>query len=366
MVLPEFAGSTVPVGRLFLRGGLLVGVKGEGTGRPVRTAALAAVVDGRPERGRRRCTTLLPLVTQAPDQRDAGSCLYMALTGAAELALAQQTPQFANVHDGPLDLSERFTMALGVAGAAGLADWKTDGPLLLNGGAVLNRSCRFTTGWFRPDGSDGSGPNGSPSAAVAGEAGARYGCYANWLAPDGLATLPRVPLPRFDRQVLFRTPTNSPWATGCLDRDAVERVKAALRRHDRPVLAIYNHYGYWHAVLLVGYDDDRPSSAAFVERFVTYMREWADRYDGWGQPVKAARFRRAADDAAAGLAGPGGAGSGRGVFYVRDSIYSTPTNDLYDYDEGQTGEESPYASAIIERGYPWLMHLVNHLVLIRY
>jgi hypothetical protein len=57
-----------------------------------------------------------------------------------------------------------------------------------------------------------------------------------------------------------------------------------------------------------------------------------------------------------------GTSSGRGVFLVRDSIYEGPASDVYDYDPSRTGDEAPYAAAIIERDASWLKLLANHLV----
>src|SRR5882757_3667023 len=53
---------------------------------------------------------LLPFSLLAPDQEEAGSCLYMTLTGVAEFYLARQNPRLSRAPDGPLDLSERHLM----------------------------------------------------------------------------------------------------------------------------------------------------------------------------------------------------------------------------------------------------------------
>ena len=50
---------------------------------------------------------LVPYVLPSPQQEDAGSCLYMSLTGIAEWWLARLNPAVSRRPNGPLDLSER-------------------------------------------------------------------------------------------------------------------------------------------------------------------------------------------------------------------------------------------------------------------
>lgn len=305
---------------------------------------------------------LVPLVQACPDQDEAGSCLYMALTGAAEMALAQANPAATRVHDGDLDLSERFLMNAGSRHA--VANWLTDSIQVFNlaGGGLRNRDYRFTKGFYEAEGDDLR-----PSAA--GAAGASYGTRFNWidgLTPDLLAR--RIDLPRMDRRVVYEDPNHDQWATGRLADGHVEEVKRLLVSTRRPVQVLYNHFGYWHCVLVVGYDDTRACDGGFVTRWVQYTAEQADQMLASTEERERARGQRWKGyvDAVRANIDRHGLTRGRGVFLVRDSIYEGPADDLYDYDTSRTGDEAPYAARIIERDDAWLKHLANHVVLIQY
>jgi hypothetical protein len=55
-------------------------------------------------------TEMLPFVLASPNQYDAGSCLFMATTGVAEILMNQHTPLDDIQYLGDTDLSERFLM----------------------------------------------------------------------------------------------------------------------------------------------------------------------------------------------------------------------------------------------------------------
>ena len=55
-------------------------------------------------------TEMLPFVLASPNQFDAGSCLFMATTGVAEILMNQHTPLDDIQYLGDTDLSERFLM----------------------------------------------------------------------------------------------------------------------------------------------------------------------------------------------------------------------------------------------------------------
>ncbi len=218
---------------------------------------------------------LLPFVLPSPDQEDAGSCLFMSLTGIAEWWLARTNPELSRAHDGPIDLSERYLMNLSGQNedAAQVANWRTDSIFLYNaaGHGVLNREYRFTKGWYVFD----AGEN--PVASNASAAGAEFGATFNWI--DQTSTIAPgsfVSLPRFEREVLFADPTSNQWNTGVMPSDIVERVKSKLRSRQAPVNVIYNHFGYWHSVYVVGFDDTMSSNGCkFVEGFDGYMPQEA-------------------------------------------------------------------------------------------
>jgi len=344
-------------------------VRSQGERRHIWSVRVDSSIDDIPiECNEVRCTTLLPLITASPNQRDAGSCLYMAMTGAAEIALAHSHPELANSHDGDIDLSERFTMNAGDTHSSEIANWRTDSFLVFNHarGALLNRDYRFRMGWYLDDDSDGSNSSGYPKPATADTPDAQYGCYYNWiseLGPEHSNKL--VKLPTFDRRVLFEPDNSDIWSTGHYNDDTVATIKTQLRVHRRPVLAIYNHFGYWHAVLIVGYDEERPVDSSFIERFCEKMLEKADNYEAEGTEASLARAKRYRGYVAAVRTNQVEAGSETGgCFFVRDSIYEDADAVLYDYDLDGEGDETPYARCVIERSMSWLKHLTNHLVLL--
>ena len=53
----------------------------------------------------------------------------------------------------------------------------------------------------------------------------------------------------------------------------VAAIKAALMKNKAPVQIIYNHYGYWHANLIVGFNDNGDNDdCRFVRDFLTYIK----------------------------------------------------------------------------------------------
>jgi hypothetical protein len=145
---------------------------------------------------------MLDYALPAPDQEEAGSCLYMSLTGIAEWWVAKLNPRVSRTPDGPIDLSERFLM--NTAGAdettPGLANWKTDSVYLFNraGSAIRNHDYRFTKGWYKTD------SNGDYVPAKPNARGASYDAAYNWI--DEMPNVPqgsRVVLPKFERRMFI-------------------------------------------------------------------------------------------------------------------------------------------------------------------
>lgn len=334
---------------------------------PVRTAA-DAPQSWRDLKGYNR---LLPYILPAPNQEEAGSCLYMSLTGIAEWWLANLYPWRSRLPNGPIDLSERFLM--NVAGIdedeSGEANWQTDSIYLFNRGgySFLNRSYPFTKGWYIED------KKGKLHTSFAGAPGAQYGTYYNWI--NRLEREPGIPvsLPKFDRSIIFADPEKNQWNVGVMPSDIVDQVKNALETAKAPVHVIYNHYGYWHAVNIMGFDDDYDwaENCPFVEGSRKYFpRKVADfqqDLETETDPEKRAKlvrriekFRGHSQKLEKVYAERVGC-TGRGAFYVRDSLYSDPNQPLYDYDSSQEGEESNYAYPVIFREYEWLEYLANHV-----
>ncbi len=285
-------------------------------------------------------TSLVDFVLPAPNQEEGGTCLFMATTGTVELLLNQRLQRHHSeaLLDGPTDISERFLINASYNHSA--RNWRTDTGYLFNkeGGALLNRTYRYTKGWSRQD--DGQWVRATP-----GEPGAIFGTEYNWI-DDYSASLQQklVEIPTLERDLLFVDPEHNQWNVGIMDESVITAIKRKLLQK-RPVTFIYNHYGYWHAAIIVGFDDNAPTNGCpFVDEF---NRSMLSQNPKLVNKVKAA------------MAAQGGCRS-RGVFYVRDSIYEGTAEPEYDYIPGHVGEERPYSKRIVKHSYDWAKYLGNH------
>ena len=140
--------------------------------------------------------------------------------------------------------------------------------------------------------------------------------------------------------------TSSIWNVGLFNDEVVERVKYALRVRNAPVIIVYNHYLYWHADIIVGYDDNAsigecPMVKGTIEHFNSEGSE------GYSTLIENHMARE-------------GGCSDKGVFYVRDSIYEgTSEEPMYSYSDDYIFEER-YSQRIVERSYDWVKYLSNH------
>lgn len=311
---------------------------------------------------------LLPFVMPAPYQDNAGSCLFMSHTGAVEVLLNQKSKT-------KTDLSERYFMNLQKAsvGENRISNWRTDTIFRLNETTKMykNKDFRFSKGWYKTK-------NGKRVYAKEEEQGAFYGTRYNWVIDTkSLAKTPSIKLPELEREVIFADPSENQWNVGTAPSDIVTRVKNALKKNKAPVIVIYNHVGFWHANLVVGYNDKTSSDGCpFVSNYNEKMNKRADEIIKESTEVKdpkqrrklerkAANFRRRGQSVHDDYLAKGGC-SGKGVFYVRDSIYPQEDQPLYDYDLSKTGEEQHMNASIILREYEWLERLSNHAVQIRF
>ncbi|MBF0208343.1 MAG: hypothetical protein HQK53_15810, partial [Oligoflexia bacterium] len=185
-------------------------------------------------------------VFASPNQEDAGSCLYMALTGAMEVLLNQKAPIAERVYEGNTDLSERFLMNISTPSGY-IQDWRTDTVYAYNykEGALLNRTYRYTKGWFT------EAMNGtlSPQKDGVSVEKSQYGTRYNWIDEYGSALRKNlIEVPKVERTLIFRDPAHDEWNAGIMDSGVVDRIKQELRSKNAPVVIIYNHYAYWHTV----------------------------------------------------------------------------------------------------------------------
>lgn len=298
-------------------------------------------------------TELLPYFLPSPDQEEAGSCLFMSLTGLAEWWLARENPNLSRDPEGPLDLSERYLMNLSnqFSGSAPINEWKTDSIFLYNlvgGMALRNADYRFTKGWFKKN------KNGQYIAAEPNEKNSHYNAAYNWIDERSQLKSPdSVQLPKFKRHILFADPDSNQWNTGVMPDNIVEKIKSALQKNKAPVQIIYNHFGYWHAALIGGFDDQADNAnCKFVHNFLKHLKKEMET-----STIAAATYKKT-------LAAykKGGGCHPQGVFYVRDSIYADPKSPVYDYDPSTQGEEAPYSKRIILLEYDWVRYMANHAI----
>jgi len=288
--------------------------------------------------------TLVDYVLASPNQFDAGSCLFMTTTGAMELLMHQHTDLDSVEYNGDTDLSERFLMtAYQDVPSSTLRYWLTDTVYTYNyfGGSMLNRDYPFTAGYVRET-RNGLVPCDSD------DSGAYYSCSYNWFdeRPNDWESL-MVDTPPVDRTVAFADPersSSSQWNVGLMDDEDVEKIKYMLRTRRAPIVVIYNHYLYWHADLIVGYDDTVSTDGCpMVESSMDYFND--EGASGYTQ-----RIESHMDDI--------GDCTSQGIFYVRDSIYEGGSDEeTYEY---SSGFSEKYSKRIIERTYNWVKYLGNH------
>jgi hypothetical protein len=311
---------------------------------------------------------LVPYALPAPDQDEAGSCLYMSLTGVAEWWMARLHPELPRTSDGPLDFSERYLMNLsGSEDAPELESWLTDSIYFFNhhGYTVKNSDYRFTKGWWKKS------RDGSYVPARPGAHGANYGVEYNWIdSSKAVAATARVPLPRFRREVLFADPEENQWNVGVAPANLVDQIKEALVRNKAPVHIIYNHMGYWHANYIVGFDDNADNqNCHYMNEFFKYLQKKEaslqlasnveiEGIDGGNELMRVSktykRLRKMWDE--------NGGCHPKGVFYVRDSIYSDPRMPSYVYDPSNPASAAPYSQTIVLLEYDWIRYTANHAV----
>ncbi len=298
-----------------------------------------------------------------PNQENAGSCLFMSHTASVEAILNQKEGYRK------YDLSERYFMNLSKANIGDnlIDNWITDTIYRLNveQKVYTNEVYPYKKDWYKIVG-------GTRVDAEPEEEGAYYGIKANWVVNlDQLTHAPAIKTPKFKRDILFED--GNRWNVGTAPSDIVETVKKALETKKGPVVVIYNHTGFWHAVMVGGYNDTITNHGCpFVSEFPHKMnaraleiREEAaaqtDESERARLERKARLFEKRGKQVEDSFNAAGGC-SNQGAFYVRDSIYSDPTQPLYDYDPNRTGEERHLGPRVILREYEWLRHMANHVM----
>lgn len=180
-----------------------------------------------------RYNELLPYVQAAPDQGETNTCWFMASTGAMELLLNKRDKIKNPKPNSINDLSESFLI------------WQNDfyDPTNLSTHfieevvkkfnheeAVLNKDWPFFA--KKADGTDN---------------------MEVWERHVNFDLLPRKAVPPLDTVFLFARGRR--YAKYVLTPGDITSVKEALIKYKSPVIINYNDDGYWHVVLIVGYDD---------------------------------------------------------------------------------------------------------------
>ncbi len=280
----------------------------------------------------------------SPNQFDAGSCLFMATTGAVEILLNQHVDG-APSSEGDTDLSERWLLNA-YMDVPIFAYFITDLFATFNHftQALPNTDFRFTADYVVED------AEGNIERVPAGTEDSFLSCRVNWLYElDEAWQDTAVDVPEVGRTLVFVDPDlddNSIWNVGIMDGDVVERIKHELVTKNAPVLLVYNHYLYWHATLIVGYDDEADAGdCPFVRDAIDYYREQGA--DAYATKIEAA------------MTAQGGC-STTGVFYVRDSIYTGGASEAdYTYNTDPAVVDK-YSKTVVTHEYDWARYLGNH------
>lgn len=176
-------------------------------------------------------TELVKYVQPAPDQGETDTCLFMASTGAMELIANKK----AGITDpkplGTYDLSESWLINAPYGETGGRYFWEVH---------VL----KFNNGF-------GIHTNDWPY-----EAWNEYWENASVWNFREWRQMPKVSLPKVDTEPLFVI--GGKWSTNVLDQKHITQIKEALVKHRSPVMVNYVDDGYWHVILIVGYDDELP------------------------------------------------------------------------------------------------------------
>lgn len=184
-------------------------------------------------------TGLLDYVQEAPDQGESNTCLFVASTGAMELIANKKNGIKNPTPYGKFDLSESFLIHSTDYITAGKYYWEM--PVLrFNRGYGIHITDWPYEAW------DGTSESNMPWA------------YRN------STDLPKVVLPKVETEPVFVV--GNKWSTHVLNAQNIEQIKDALWKHKAPVLVNYNDDGYWHVVLIVGYDDNIPGACYDVTK----------------------------------------------------------------------------------------------------
>lgn len=190
-----------------------------------------------------RYTELLRYVQAAPDQGETNTCLFMASTGAMELLLNKKDKIRNPKANSKNDLAESF-----IIWQKDYWDKETHPQHFIEevvirfnyGQAIQNINWPYNA--YNDDGTDN---------------------MTVWNRHPDFVTLPRVEVPKVKTELLFSR--GKKYATYVLGLEDIIKVKEALVTRKSPVIINYNDDGYWHVVLIVGYNDNKKGECYELE-----------------------------------------------------------------------------------------------------
>ncbi len=212
---------------------------------------------------------LLDFVQPAPFQAETNTCLFIASTGAMELLMNKRDGLKNPQVNGKNDLSESFLIWQKNFYDNRYPVYHFIQQPVMNfnyGEAILNRDWPFV----------GENSDGTTN-------------YTVWNKHPEYYTLPRVKTPLVKTTHLFTR--GKKWATRVILPEDITTIKQALVKNHAPVIINYVDDGYWHVVLIVGYDDNEEGECYLVEdptecdpKGIFYVRDsfgrtYADRWD---------------------------------------------------------------------------------------
>ena len=191
---------------------------------------------------------LIKYVQPAPDQGETNTCIYIASTGVMELLLNKKYDIISPKGDGPYDLAESFLI------------WQSDFYNQSNQPESFIEEIvqRFNFGeainakfWsFKSKNADNTD---------------NWDVWSKHPEYDGL---PRMDVPQLETELLFAKGgkrDGGRWSTNVLEAGDLTIIKEALFKYKSPVLANYNDDGYWHVVMIVGFDDNAKGDCYEIE-----------------------------------------------------------------------------------------------------
>jgi hypothetical protein len=176
---------------------------------------------------------LLKYVQAAPDQGETNTCLFMASTGAMELLLNKRDKIRNPKAGGTNDITESFLIWQNP-----FFDRKNPSSHFIedvvkkfnHGEAIHHKLWPYNA--FNSDGTDNRGV---------------------WERHPEFDELKRMSVPAVKTELLFSR--GKKWAKEVLIPEDIKTIKRALVTHKSPIIVNYNDDGYWHVVLIVGFDD---------------------------------------------------------------------------------------------------------------